>query len=138
MLFSLASVRTIGHVYFQGHSHSEVMSAVTYMSGFIFRFARCFQVGGQLTTELFLAFTYNYSHGSPIKRQYFSCLAKEKLLIGHEMKFLWVHMSAKSPSNISQTLQKSYPNFWNPRTAEGERGGFPDFFRVWNPDIFVT
>ena len=31
--------RTIGHVYFQGHTRGEVMSAVPDMSGFKFRFA---------------------------------------------------------------------------------------------------
>ena len=37
--------RTIGHVYFQGHTRGEVMSAVPDMSGFIFRFAVFSQVG---------------------------------------------------------------------------------------------
>jgi hypothetical protein len=38
-VFTLAYARIIRHVYHQGHSYVEVMSAVPYMSGFLFRFA---------------------------------------------------------------------------------------------------
>ena len=39
VLFTLALARIIGRVYIQGHSYGEVMSAVQYTSGFLFRFA---------------------------------------------------------------------------------------------------
>ena len=37
VLFRLTLDRTMDHLYFQGHTRGEVMSAVPYMSGFIFR-----------------------------------------------------------------------------------------------------
>ena len=51
--------RTLGHVYFQGHTHGEVMSAVPDMSGFIFRFA-VFLL--HVCLGVFWAFDCNFKH----------------------------------------------------------------------------
>ena len=74
---------------FQIHSVSTILGSFVLIlrlmreSWFVchYQFSRYFQVGGQLVTEFYLAFTNIYSLGWPIKSQHLSRLANQKQVL---------------------------------------------------------